>query len=80
MRIGIVAHGSEAVIRECPGPLPGGACPLVASKAVPLPCAGQDLLLRLRVVGKPRNWLFTVANDTEGCPVYQLDGGLGTIA
>ena len=80
MRIGIVTPETETVIRECPGPLPSGACPLADSDAGPRPCAGKELLLRLRVVGKPRSWLFAVANDTEGCPVYQLDGGLGTIA
>lgn len=80
MRIGIVAPGTETLIRECPGPLPGGDCSLARSGSGARPCAGSELLVRLRVVGRPRSWLFRVATDIEECPVYRLDESIGRTA
>lgn len=72
MRIGIVSRDTETLIRECPGPEPAGTCPLLDTQTGMPPCAGQHVLLKLQVVGKPKSWMFRVAADVESCPVYLM--------
>ena len=79
MRIGIVTHDTSTLIRECPGPLPRGACPLTTSQDSAMPCAGQHVLLKLRVIGKPKTWQLNVSPGIHECPVYVLNGGFPAV-
>ena len=78
MQIEILARGTETLVRQCPGPLLRGGCPISAPSSGRVPCAGHDLLARLRVVGPAAAWRFSVADDAEQCPVYLL-GGRGSL-
>lgn len=74
MRVGILTRRQAALLRECPGPGVGGDCPLAEPESGRLPCAGENVLLRLPVVGRPRSWIISVAADIDRCPLYQLGG------